>query len=150
MILDASAGGPSKSKLTRNECIMSHDRNEKTPGIIKVDKEVAYKVEMELLKRQLAEKETKEVSVKQVEAVCDFCLEDHPNESCLSGGSTEEVNYMGNQKNDLFSNSYNQGWRKHSNFSGETAILVPQCILRCHFGPSLRKNYKTVPDSALC
>jgi hypothetical protein len=129
MILDASAGGPSKSKLTRNECIMSHDRNEKTPGIIKVDKEVAYKVEMELLKRQLAEKETKEVSVKQVEAVCDFCLEDHPNESCLSGGSTEEVNYMGNQKNDLFSNNYNQGWRKHSNFIwGQTGNQTQGCL----------------------
>ena len=67
---------------------MSHDRNEKTPGILKVDQEIAYKVEIELLKRQLVEKEkaVKEDSVKQVEGVCDFCLEDHPNGHCLPGG----------------------------------------------------------------
>jgi hypothetical protein len=53
--------------MCQNEYNMSHDRNDKTAGIIKVDKEVAYKVEIELLRRQLAEKETKEASVKQAE-----------------------------------------------------------------------------------
>jgi hypothetical protein len=54
-----------------------------------VDNEVAYPIEIELLKRQLVEKEkeTHEVSVKRVEGVCDFCLEDHPNGRCLSRGS---------------------------------------------------------------
>jgi hypothetical protein len=77
MILDASAGGSIKVKtyaetkdlveqMCQNEYNMSHDRNEKTPGILKVDQEIAYKVEIELLKRQLAEKEkaVKEDSVK--------------------------------------------------------------------------------------
>ncbi|KAK2356585.1 hypothetical protein QL285_093914 [Trifolium repens] len=77
MILDASAGGSIKFKtyaetkdlveqMCQNEYNISHDRNEKTPGILKVDQEIAYKVEIELLKRQLAEKEkaVKEDSVK--------------------------------------------------------------------------------------
>jgi hypothetical protein len=53
MILDALAGGSIKVKthaetkdlveqMCQNEYNMRHDRNEKTPGIIKVDKEVAY------------------------------------------------------------------------------------------------------------
>jgi alpha-D-ribose 1-methylphosphonate 5-triphosphate synthase subunit PhnI len=78
MILDVSIGGSIKIKtheenkdlveqMCQNEYNMSHDRNDKTAGIIKVDKEVAYKVEIELLRRQLAEKETKEASVKQAE-----------------------------------------------------------------------------------
>jgi hypothetical protein len=67
MILDALAGGSIKIKtheetkdlveqICQNEYNMSHDRNRKTVGVIKVDKEVAYKVEIELLKRHLAEK----------------------------------------------------------------------------------------------
>jgi hypothetical protein len=46
--------------------------------VIKVDKEVAYKVEIDLLKRQLAEKEAKKASAKKVEGVCNFCLKDYP------------------------------------------------------------------------
>ncbi|KAK2356556.1 hypothetical protein QL285_093885 [Trifolium repens] len=60
MILDASAGGSIKDKtyaktkdlveqMCQNEFNMSHDQNEKTPGILKVDQEIAYKVEIELL-----------------------------------------------------------------------------------------------------
>ncbi|KAK2362821.1 hypothetical protein QL285_087851 [Trifolium repens] len=88
---------------------MSHDRAEKTPRILKVDQEIAYKLEIKLLRRQLADKEkaVKEASGKQVEGVCDFCLEDHPNGQCLPGGSEEQVNYMGN--------NYNPGWSKHPN-----------------------------------
>ncbi|KAK2396597.1 hypothetical protein QL285_058243 [Trifolium repens] len=112
MILDASAGGSIKVKtyaetkdlveqMCQNEYNMSHDRAEKTPGDLKVDQEIAYKVEIELLRRQLADKEkaVKEANVKQVEGVCDFCLEDHPNGQCLPGGSEEQVNYMGNNYN---------------------------------------------------
>jgi uncharacterized membrane protein YheB (UPF0754 family) len=114
MILDALTGGSIKIKtqeetkdlveqMCQNEYNMSHDRNEKTVGVIKVDKEVAYKVEIELLKRQLAEKEAKEASAKRVERVCDFCIEDHINEQCVPGDITEEAKFMGNQKNDPFS-----------------------------------------------
>jgi hypothetical protein len=108
MILDASAGGSIKIKtheetkdlveqMCQNEYNMSHDRNAKIAGVILVDKEVAYIVEIELLKRQLSEieKESKEARVKLAEGVCDFCLEDHPNGQCLPGGSTEEAKYMG-------------------------------------------------------
>ncbi|KAK2389525.1 hypothetical protein QL285_063110 [Trifolium repens] len=120
MILDTSAGGPIKVKtyvgtkdqveqMCQNEYNMSHDRNENTPGILKVDQEIAYKVEIDLLKRQLADKEkaVKEASVKQVEGACDFCLEDHPNGHCLPGGSEEQAKFMGN--------GYNPGWSKHPN-----------------------------------
>ncbi|KAK2362317.1 hypothetical protein QL285_087390 [Trifolium repens] len=135
MILDASAGGSIKVKtyaetkdlveqMCQNEYNMSHDRNEKMPGILKVDQEIAYKVEIELLKRQLAEKEktVKEDSVKQVEGVCDFCLEDHPNGHCLPEGSEEQAKYMGN--------GYNPGWSKHPNLrwdqTGNQAQAAPQ------------------------
>ena len=135
MILDASAGGSIKVKtyaetkdlveqMCQTEYNMNHYRNEKTPGILKVDQEIAYKVEIELLKRQLAEKEkaVKEDSVKQVEGVCDFCLEDHPNGHCLPGGSEEQAKYMGN--------GYNPGWSKHPNLrwdqTGNQAQVAPQ------------------------
>jgi hypothetical protein len=135
MILDASAGGSIKVKtyaetkdlvehMCQNKYNMSHDRAEKTPGVLKVDQEIAYKVEIELLRRQLADKEkaVKEASVKQVEGVCDFCLEDHPNGHCLPGGSEEQVNYMGN--------NYNPGWSKHPNLrwdqTGNQAQAAPQ------------------------
>ncbi|KAK2356481.1 hypothetical protein QL285_093810 [Trifolium repens] len=135
MILDASAGGSIKIKtyaetkdlveqMCQNEYNMSHHRAEKTPGILKVDQEIAYKVEIELLRRQLADKEkaVKEAIVKQVEGVCDFCLEDHPNGHCLPGGSEEQVNYMGN--------NYNPGWSKHPNLrwdqTGNQAQAAPQ------------------------
>ncbi|KAK2356639.1 hypothetical protein QL285_093967 [Trifolium repens] len=135
MILDASVGGSIKVKtyvetkdlveqMCQNEYNMSNDRNEKTPGILKVDQEIAYKVEIELLKRQLAEKEkaVKEDSVKQVEGVCDFSLEDHPNGHCLPQGSEEQAKYMGN--------GYNPGWSKHPNLcwdqTGNQAQAAPQ------------------------
>ncbi|WJX89261.1 hypothetical protein P8452_71273 [Trifolium repens] len=110
--------------MCQNEYNMSHDRAEKTPGILKVDQDIAYKVEIELLRRQLADKEKamKEASVKKVEGVCDFCLEDHPNGHCLPGGSEEQVNYMGN--------NYNPGWSKHPNLrwdqTGNQAQAAPQ------------------------
>ncbi|KAK2416221.1 hypothetical protein QL285_038636 [Trifolium repens] len=119
-ILDASTGGSIKVKtyaettdlveqMCQNEYNMSHDRAEKTPAILQVDQEIAYKVEIELLRRQLVDKEkaVKEASVKQVEGVCDLCLEDHPNGHCLPGGSEEQVKYM--------RNNYNPGWSKHPN-----------------------------------
>ena len=118
MILDSSVGGSIK------EYNMSHDRAKKTPEILKVDQEIAYKVENELLRRQLADKEkaVKEASVKKVEGVCDFYLEDHPNGHCLPGGSEEQVNYMGN--------NYNPGWSKHPNLrwdqTGNQAQAAPQ------------------------
>ncbi|KAK2356675.1 hypothetical protein QL285_094003 [Trifolium repens] len=135
MILDASAGGSIKVKtyaetmdmveqMCQNEYNISHDQNEKTPGILKLDQEIAYKVEIELLKRQLAEKEkaVKEDSVKQVEGVCDFSLEDHPNGHCLPEGSEEQAKYMGN--------GYNPGWSKHPNLrwdqTGNQAQAAPQ------------------------
>ncbi|KAK2436770.1 hypothetical protein QL285_021740 [Trifolium repens] len=96
----------------------------KIPGILKVDQEIAYNVEIELLRRQLADKEkvVKEASVKQVEGVCDFCLEDNPNGHCLPGGCEEQVNYMGN--------NYNPGWSKHPNLrwdqTGNQAQAAPQ------------------------
>jgi hypothetical protein len=129
MILNASAGGSIKIKtheetkdlveqMWQNEYNMSHDRNAKIAGVIQVDKEVAYKVEIEQLKRQLSEieNESKEASVKRAEGVCDLCLEDHPNGQCFPRGSTKEAKYMGNnQRNNLLSNTYNLGWSKHPN-----------------------------------
>ncbi|KAK2374241.1 hypothetical protein QL285_075217 [Trifolium repens] len=103
---------------------MSHDRAEKTPGILKIDQEIAYKVEIELLRKQLADKEkaVKEASAKQLEGVCDFCLEDHPNGHCLPGGSEEQVNYMGN--------NYNPGWSKHPNLRWDQTGNQAQATLQ--------------------
>ena len=96
---------------------MNHDRAEKTPGVLKVDQEIAYKVEIELLRRQLADKEkaVKEASVKQVEGVCDFCLEDHPNGQCLE--QTPKFT-MGNRQETRLKLHLNQGshlhWKSYS------------------------------------
>jgi hypothetical protein len=51
--------------------------------MLEVDKETAYKVEIELLKRMLAEKESKVAKVNKVQEVCDFCQQDHPNGHCI-------------------------------------------------------------------
>ncbi|KAK2382626.1 hypothetical protein QL285_070148 [Trifolium repens] len=114
MILDASAGGSIKVKTYA----------ETKDLVEQMCQKIAYKVEIELLKRQLADKEkaVKKASVKQVERVCDFCLEDHPNGHCLPGGSEEQAKYMGN--------SYNPGWSKHPNLrwdqTGNQAQATPQ------------------------
>jgi hypothetical protein len=124
MILDASAGGSIKNKteaatrelveqMCQNEYNMNQDRVAKSGGKFEVDREIALKVEIELLKKQLSEAK-KDVKAIRNEGLCDYCLEDHPLGECLPRGHrTEELNYMGNQR----SNPYptNPGWNRYSN-----------------------------------
>jgi GGDEF domain-containing protein len=94
IILDALAKGSIKNKtheeikelikqMFQNEYNTNNDRETKQAGMLEVDKETAYKVEIELLKRMLAEKESKVAKVNKVQEVCDFCQQDHPNGHCI-------------------------------------------------------------------
>jgi NAD(P)H-hydrate repair Nnr-like enzyme with NAD(P)H-hydrate epimerase domain len=69
MIIDALAGCSIKNKMheevkelieqmCQNEYNTSNDRGFKKAEMLEIDKETAYKVEIELLKRKLAEKES--------------------------------------------------------------------------------------------
>ena len=56
---------------------------------------------------------------------CDLCGGGHDTNNCQTGNpfakTTETANYIGNffrpQQNNPYSNTYNQGWRQHPNFS---------------------------------
>ncbi|MCI50728.1 retrotransposon gag protein, partial [Trifolium medium] len=89
MHLDASAGGSINTKtaeevkelieqMCRNEYNMSNERSMKPAGMLQLDKETAYQKEIDLLKKKL-EKVSLEAQVKNVQEVCDFCQENHPN-----------------------------------------------------------------------
>ena len=56
---------------------------------------------------------------------CDLCGGGHDTSNCQTGNpfakTTDTANYIGNffrpQENNPYSNTYNQGWRQHPNFS---------------------------------
>ncbi|MCH85181.1 hypothetical protein A2U01_0006025 [Trifolium medium] len=92
---------------------MNQDKGAKAGGKFEVDREIALKVEIELLKKQLSEAK-KDVKAIRNEGLCDYCLEDHPVGQCLPGGhKTEELNYMGNQRGNPYPS--NQGWNRYPN-----------------------------------
>ncbi|MCI74110.1 hypothetical protein A2U01_0095374, partial [Trifolium medium] len=64
---------------------MSQDKVTKAGGKFEVDREIALKVEIELLKKQLLEAK-KDVKAIKNKGLCDYCLEDHPVGQCLPGG----------------------------------------------------------------
>ncbi|PNY05113.1 hypothetical protein L195_g001552 [Trifolium pratense] len=89
MLLDASVGGSIKNKtdeevkelieqMCQNEYNTTNERCTKMAGMVDIDNETAYKVEIELLRRKLAEKFLPQANVSKVQEVCDFCHENHP------------------------------------------------------------------------
>ncbi|MCI64166.1 hypothetical protein A2U01_0085424, partial [Trifolium medium] len=68
---------------------MGKERISKPAGMLQLDKETAYQKEIDILKRKL-EKATLEAEVKNVQEVCDFCQENHPNGYCIPEGISEE------------------------------------------------------------
>ncbi|GAU24177.1 hypothetical protein TSUD_84120 [Trifolium subterraneum] len=128
MHLDASAGGSIKMKteeearqlieqMCQNEYNMNNERYTKTVGKLDLDKETGDEVENELLKRKLYEKASLEVSASKVQEVCDFCQEDHLNRHRTPKGNAKEgAKYMGNQRQNPYSNTYNPSWKNHPNF----------------------------------
>ncbi|MCH81147.1 hypothetical protein A2U01_0001928 [Trifolium medium] len=85
--------------MCQNEYNTSIERSSKQPEKLDLDKETAYKVEIELLKRKLAEKTKLEENISKVHEVCDFCQENHPNGHCTPGGDSEESPTEGAQHN---------------------------------------------------
>ncbi|PNX97143.1 hypothetical protein L195_g020366 [Trifolium pratense] len=82
--------------MCQNEYNMSNDRTSKPAGMLQIDKEAAYQMEIDLLKRKL-EKATQGVEVKKVHEMCDLCQENHPNGYCIPEGISEEehAKFMG-------------------------------------------------------
>ncbi|MCH81430.1 hypothetical protein A2U01_0002217 [Trifolium medium] len=129
MILDASTGGSIKNKtqaatkelveqMCQNEYNMSQDKVTKSGGKFEVNREIALKVEIELLKKQLSEAK-KEVKSIRNEGLCDYCLEDHPVGQCLPGGpNSEEVNYMENQRGNPYPTNQNRNRYPNQNQGG--------------------------------
>src|ERR1044072_1959190 len=62
-------------------------------------------------------KEVKLLNSRFNESECVICGGPNCKEICLETHSEEEVKAMGMTRNDPYSNTYNQGWRNHPNFS---------------------------------
>src|ERR1044072_9047592 len=62
-------------------------------------------------------KEVKILNSRFNESDCVTCGGPNCKEICLETHSEEEVKAMGMTRNDPYSNTYNQGWRNHPNFS---------------------------------
>ncbi|XP_020205130.1 uncharacterized protein LOC109790395 [Cajanus cajan] len=146
MILDASFGGSVFFK-TANEAITiiesmastdlrsQHGRGQaQRRGVLELSTQDALLAQHKLLTQQIEALNQKMAKLpQQLQAMhanpcqtqqvmrCDFCGGDHSNGNCQapSGSQGEEVNYMGNQGRQNFSNnpypsSYNQGWRNNN------------------------------------
>ncbi|XP_050229099.1 uncharacterized protein LOC126678239 [Mercurialis annua] len=77
-------------------------------------KNAALQAQVDLYKRQ------RNAPIAAVQAGCEFCGDiSHSGGECLISEQTtnEQVNYVGGQWNDPYSNTYNPGWRNHPNFS---------------------------------
>ncbi|XP_063946069.1 uncharacterized protein LOC108212402 [Daucus carota subsp. sativus] len=140
MVVDASANGALLSKsynqayeiletIATNNYQWSSSRaqtGKKVAGIYDVDSITSMKAQLASMEHMLknlsmGNNQSKEQSlssqINQTKNVsCVFCGEAHTYDSCPS--NPESVFYMGNQnKGGPYSNTYNQSWRQHPNFS---------------------------------
>lgn len=61
------------------------------------------------------------MGVNSIQASCELCERSHPSKGCQNGspfGQNDQANFVGSflRQNDIFSNTYNPGWRNHPNF----------------------------------
>ncbi|XP_063939750.1 uncharacterized protein LOC135148455 [Daucus carota subsp. sativus] len=140
MVVDALANGALLSKsynqayeiletIGTNNYQWSSSRaqtGKKVAGIYDVDSITSMKAQLASMEHMLknlsmGSNQSKEQSlssqINQTKNIsCVFCGEAHTYDSCPS--NPESVFYMGNQnKGGLYSNTYNQSWRQHPNFS---------------------------------
>ncbi|KAJ4724584.1 DNA-directed DNA polymerase [Melia azedarach] len=95
----------------------------KASGVHEVDNLSALTAQLATLNKQLGVMTAQSIHIPQV--VCELCNGNHPSTDCQVGNpfapsSSEQMSYVGNynqQNNNPYSNTYNQGWRNHPNFS---------------------------------
>ena len=140
MLLDASAGGTMKIKtadevraLIDNMSLYEyrgHTEEEATPRkkvMIDLNTQDVLLASNKLLNIQLESiakmLEAREVAHLFAKTNSEICEQAHESGACLPaslGFSEEQVKYMGNysrQQRNPYSNTYNPGWKEHSNFS---------------------------------
>lgn len=132
-MVDAASGGAMFNKspeecyelfevMASNNFLKSTDRNaqKRTAGVHNLDAFNTLAAQVALLNNNF-----KNLNVASVShLVCDFCAGNHPSMECQAGNpfqvnAPNQVNYVAaNQRPyNPNSNSYNQGWRNHPNFS---------------------------------
>ncbi|KAJ4715207.1 DNA-directed DNA polymerase [Melia azedarach] len=96
--------------------------SKKVLGVHEVDSISVLTAQLTTLTKQLEAMIANSIHIPQM--VCELCSGNHSSTDCQVGNpfavsSFEQVSYVGNynQQNNLYSNTYNQGWQNHSNFS---------------------------------
>ncbi|KAL4376644.1 hypothetical protein GQ457_02G032840 [Hibiscus cannabinus] len=133
MMLHASANGtqldksPSEAfdildRIANNDYQFPSSRlgtGRKAPGVLELDAKDSVAAQLfaitNMLKNLQRSNEVKDV--KEASSACLLCHGNQSEHECPS--NQESINYVGNQNrgNNPYSNTYNQGWRKHPNFS---------------------------------
>lgn len=86
-------------------------------GMLIVDTHIALLGHIELLNKKLVKGCLNKANMSQVQALnCEFCGGEHENRRCSLGGVCEEAQFSIFQKKNPYSNTYNPGWKDHSNF----------------------------------
>ncbi|XP_073121149.1 uncharacterized protein [Henckelia pumila] len=94
----------------------------KSTGIHQIDAFTSVAAQLEVMNKRIEELSVGNSVMRVQEVWCEKCGADHFTKDCQTFSQPEGVmaSHMGNQnrpRNDLFSNSYNPGWRQHPNFS---------------------------------
>lgn len=86
-------------------------------SMLPLDTHTALLAQSELLNKQLAEGCLNKANVSRVKSLkCDFCGGGHENGRYFLEVVSEEAQFAIFHKNNPYSNSYNMGWKDHSNF----------------------------------
>ncbi|KAK8684709.1 hypothetical protein V6N13_040725 [Hibiscus sabdariffa] len=134
MMLDASANGtlldksPSEAfdildRITNNDYQFPSSRlgtGRKAPGVLELDAKDSVAAQLSAITNMLKslQRSNEVKDVKAASSTCLLCHGNHHEHECPS--NQESINYVGNQNrgnNNPYSNTYNQGWRQHPNFS---------------------------------
>lgn len=110
-------------KICMNEYHLKSERSIKletagTPKcMLPLDTHTSLLAQIEMLNKKLAESNLGRASVSQVQLLrCDFYGRKHENGRCSLEETDEEVEFANFQKNNVYSNTYNPGWKDHPNF----------------------------------
>ncbi|KAL4311744.1 hypothetical protein GQ457_01G025110 [Hibiscus cannabinus] len=134
MMLDASANGtlldksPSEAfgildRISNNDYQFPSSRlgtGRKAPGVLELDAKDSVAAQLSAITNMLKslQRSNEVKDVKAASSACILCHGNHHEHECPS--NQESINYVGNQNrgnNNPYSNTYNQGWRHHPNFS---------------------------------
>ncbi|KAK8632721.1 hypothetical protein V6N13_073104 [Hibiscus sabdariffa] len=129
MMLDASANGTLLDKSPAEEFdildrIANNDyqfpsarlgTGRKTQGVLELDAKDSVSTQLSAITNMLKnlQRSNEVKDVKTASSVCLLCHGNHHERECPS--NQESIKYVGNHN--PYSNTYNQGWRQHPNFS---------------------------------